>query len=1332
MSLIGNPLVRSSFPVNYFTGDGTTTTFVLSESAASVNSTEVFVNGAHIGPNNYTVDGTNLNFLVAPANNSVIVVRQLGLPGTVGVPAAGTVLPSMLSSGHPTWDVSGNVTVNGNLTVSGGSIAGNADSASRLSPGATINGTLFDGTSNIFVSVNENQVNDGTILARVGSAETITSQWTFNQPIVGATPTLGSHLTTKNYVDTMSTGLAWKQPVRAATTANITLSGTQTVDGIALVAGNRVLVKNQSAPAQNGIYLVAAGAWTRATDFDAEAETAGAAVLVQLGTINADTGWVQTAEVTTIGTDTVTFVQFQGPGLYVAGGGLTLTGNSFDIGTASSSRIVINPDTIDLATIGTPVTASFVKLTTDAYGRVSATTPVVASDITSLSDAQYVLKAGDTMTGALSVPSGITSFFNNGSAADANAARNVGFQIFTNTAGSTNFPSAAGITLESRRAASSSTSSVGSFQLYSTNVSAAPDFYLRKIATSVSGTETWTSWGRIWTDQDFTSTTYVKTVGDTMTGPLIMKGANATTGGIVQSNSSDNSVINRLFVDSGLGGIGTSTNHSLVFQTNGTQNMRLDTSGQLGIGPGVNPTVTLDVQAPAVRVVATSTTGTNAAYFRTVNTAGGFYLGVDSTIGSISGVANAAMLYSNGATPIILGNNATVRALISATTGSMTLGFNSAYTPVARLGINTPATTGNALGLILNNPTSYGVGTGTNGTSIRFTHSTADAGSTGVLADITGVSESETTSTVGALTFGTRTGATEATTEHMRISSQGNVTITVNDQAGTHFQITGGATTTTGIDSQVVRSGVVGTGVPGTGSNFALKNTTTLTGVMLQEFGGSLLTFTTTDNSTWLERMRITAGGTITHGGTPQTAMYATVQQTPALQILGTGSYGNMLLNYNAASTGAAGLYFSKSRSNTVGGQTLAVSGDSSGYITFNSSDGTQMIEGARIEARVSTAVTPTTNIVPNLMNFMVQPYNGGAPATVLTINGSSNASTPPSVTVAGSTYISSSFSQTLGLLSGSTTGTATLGMGRTSISASIALIGVVNAGFNSTGIDDLVIRNSTASTRMWFGTGTGATHGMILNAPPTSVNVASSLLQVGSTAYNANLGYAIDAAGTIRSQGGEASASGYSFRALNAAATAGISISVSPTSGGGGFISSDAGPMGFLAGGSQAMYIDASRNVIIGLGTSPAVTNAGIVLGGPSANSVITQQQAGTGALTAIAWYRNGSGTASGSISTTSTTTTYNTASDERLKKNIEDADSAGDLIDAIKVRQFDWKSTEEHVDHGFVAQELAEVVPSAVIQGETWGVDNSKLVALLLKEIQELRARVAALEAK
>ncbi len=104
----------------------------------------------------------------------------------------------------------------------------------------------------------------------------------------------------------------YKDSVRVATTANITLSGEQTIDGVSVVAGDRVLVKNQSTGSENGIYVCASGAWSRAADADSSAEvTAGLFVTVSEGTTNADTFWLLTTnDPITLGSTALSFSQF--------------------------------------------------------------------------------------------------------------------------------------------------------------------------------------------------------------------------------------------------------------------------------------------------------------------------------------------------------------------------------------------------------------------------------------------------------------------------------------------------------------------------------------------------------------------------------------------------------------------------------------------------------------------------------------------------------------------------------------------------------------------------------------------------------------------------------------------------------------------------------------------------------------------------------------------------------------------------------------------------------------------------------------------------------------
>lgn len=129
-----------------------------------------------------------------------------------------------------------------------------------------------------------------------------------------------------------------KNVVRLATTANITLSGTQTIDGVAGSADDRIFVKNQTAPEENGLYLMKAGAWVRTTDADTWTELVGALVPVAEGTVNHDTLWLVTADQGgTLETTAVTTVQLPGPSDIIAGAGLTRTGQTIDVIAADSS-----------------------------------------------------------------------------------------------------------------------------------------------------------------------------------------------------------------------------------------------------------------------------------------------------------------------------------------------------------------------------------------------------------------------------------------------------------------------------------------------------------------------------------------------------------------------------------------------------------------------------------------------------------------------------------------------------------------------------------------------------------------------------------------------------------------------------------------------------------------------------------------------------------------------------------------------------------------------------------------------------------------------------------
>lgn len=233
-----------------------------------------------------------------------------------------------------------------------------------------------------------------------------------SQKITGlADPVDAQDAATKAYVDASATGLDVKDSVRVATTGDLSATyaqgslsltadavGALIVDGVSLVAGDRVLVKNESDAAANGIYTVnnAGGVATnfvlvRAEDADNTPETGevtpGMFTFVEEGSTFADAGFVlQTTGTITLGTTELSFVQFSGAGQIDSGAGLTKSGNQINVESADAGRIVVNANDIDLATHGTAGTYN--GLTVDAYGRVSSFAQPTTLAGYSITDAQ--------------------------------------------------------------------------------------------------------------------------------------------------------------------------------------------------------------------------------------------------------------------------------------------------------------------------------------------------------------------------------------------------------------------------------------------------------------------------------------------------------------------------------------------------------------------------------------------------------------------------------------------------------------------------------------------------------------------------------------------------------------------------------------------------------------------------------------------------------------------------------------------------------------------------------------------------------------------------------
>jgi hypothetical protein len=278
------------------------------------------------------------------------------------------------------------ITVNGSSISLGGSATVTAVNPNALTISTGLSGTSYDGSAAVTIAV------DSTI-ATTSSSQTLTNKTLGSGTALSAdlsaatykvtglgTPTNASDAATKAYVDGVAEGLHVHASVVAASTSNVALpTAPATLDGVSLSLNDRVLLKNQSTTSENGIYVVINGDLARAADYNTAAEIdPGDFVFVSGGTVNDNTGWVQTATVTTLGTDPIVFTQFSGAGTYLAGTGLTLTGNTFSINTGT---------TVDISTAQT-LTSKTLALGSNT---ISGT---LAEFNTALTDADFATLAG--------------------------------------------------------------------------------------------------------------------------------------------------------------------------------------------------------------------------------------------------------------------------------------------------------------------------------------------------------------------------------------------------------------------------------------------------------------------------------------------------------------------------------------------------------------------------------------------------------------------------------------------------------------------------------------------------------------------------------------------------------------------------------------------------------------------------------------------------------------------------------------------------------------------------------------------------------------------------
>jgi hypothetical protein len=242
------------------------------------------------------------------------------------------------------FDINGQIEIDNNVVATQTDLSDDISSHSNTTSG--VHGVTGDvvGTVDAQTLTNKN----------LGSGTTLSADIDADGNTVAnlADPVNASDAATKGYVDAVAEGLHVHASVKALSDTNIALpTAPATVDGVSLSVNDRVLLTGQTAPAENGIYVVIKGDLARAADYNTAGEIqAGDFVFVTNGSTYGSTGWVQENAVTTLGTDPIEWSQFSGAGAYTAGNGLTLTGTEFAIDTDVTATKTYVDEEIDAHT----------------------------------------------------------------------------------------------------------------------------------------------------------------------------------------------------------------------------------------------------------------------------------------------------------------------------------------------------------------------------------------------------------------------------------------------------------------------------------------------------------------------------------------------------------------------------------------------------------------------------------------------------------------------------------------------------------------------------------------------------------------------------------------------------------------------------------------------------------------------------------------------------------------------------------------------------------------------------------------------------------------------
>jgi hypothetical protein len=326
-------------------------------------------------------NGTTNKVYTATEQTKLAAITNDAVAGTASLRTLGTGAQQAAAGNHT--HVAANVTdfqttVSANTDVTANTAARHTHSNKAILDATTASYLTADSTKLAGIAAGATNYTDTNARAnRLDQFAVPTATVNFNSQLLSnvLTPVSGTDAANKNYVDSTAQGLDVKPSVVVATTAAITLSGAQTIDGVAVVAGNRVLVKNQASAPTNGIYVVAAGAWPRSSDFDSAADISGGAfVFIEQGTTQADTGWVMTTNnPVTLGTTNLDWAQFSSAGTIYDGAGLVKSGSTISVG--SGTGITVAADSIAIDPTVVP------RLYTTTFGNGAATSYVITHNL---------------------------------------------------------------------------------------------------------------------------------------------------------------------------------------------------------------------------------------------------------------------------------------------------------------------------------------------------------------------------------------------------------------------------------------------------------------------------------------------------------------------------------------------------------------------------------------------------------------------------------------------------------------------------------------------------------------------------------------------------------------------------------------------------------------------------------------------------------------------------------------------------------------------------------------------------------------------------------------